>query len=63
MKDRLKTNYLWNIAPRNRTQTFYTRFMRVPDGPLKSQFTASKEAFSKFCEDALKTRYSRMMEE
>ena len=63
MKDRLGKARAWNIAPRNPTQTAYTRFLKGPSGPLKSQFTESKEMFSKFGEDALKTRYTRMMEE
>jgi len=62
MKDLLGKSRAWNIAPRNKTQNFYTRFLRVPSGPLKSQFTASKEAFCKFGEDALKTRYTDILE-
>jgi hypothetical protein len=63
VKDRLGKARAWNIAPRNPTQTFYARFLKGPGGTLKSQFTASKEEFEKFGEDALKTRYTRMMEE
>jgi hypothetical protein len=38
---------LWNIAPRNRTQTQYTRFLRTPHGELDTMFSKTKSAFEK----------------
>ena len=61
MKDYLNRSAWWNRAPRNRTQTFYTRFLKGPDGALKSQFTDSQDAFKRFGENALKTHYLRDM--
>lgn len=46
---------------KNRTQTFYTRFLKGPSGELKSGFTESQEAFKKFGKDTLKTRYSEYL--
>ncbi len=63
MKDRLNKSQFWNSPVKNRTQTFYTRFLKGPSAELKSQFTASKEAFGKFSENALETRYTELLEE
>jgi len=62
MKDLLGKSRLWNTPVKNRTQTFYTRFLKGPSAELKSQFTASQEAFEKFGKDALKTKYSEYLE-
>jgi len=45
MKNRL--NKLWNIAPRNPTQTRFNRFRTGPDGKLKSGFTDAVEGYDK----------------
>lgn len=63
MKDYLKMARIWNVAPRNRTQTYYTRFLKGPSAEIKSQFTESQKAFKKFGEDAMKTRYSELLGE
>ncbi len=62
MKERLHQSSFWNIAPRNRTQTFYTRFLKGPGAELKSQLTESRESFNGLRENALKTRYSELLE-
>jgi len=62
MKDRLHHGAFWNIAPRNRTQTFYTRFLKGPSAELKSQFTESRDAFHKLSDDTLRTRYTEILE-
>jgi len=49
-----------NLAPKNPTQTMYTRFVKMPTGDLKTSFT---EAFKSTLDtDRLKTRYSSIME-
>ena len=58
MKDILGKSAFWNVAPKNRTQTYYMRFLKGPGAELKSQFTDGVRAFKTFGEDALKTRYS-----
>ncbi len=63
MKDRLSRSAFWNVAPRNRTQTFYMRFLKGPSAEIKSAFTESQKAFKEFGKNALKTRYSEFLEE
>ena len=48
MKNRL--NKLWNIAPKNPTQTRYNRFRTGPNGKMKSGFTDAVEGFEKAME-------------
>lgn len=62
MKDLLGKSSWWNSPAKNKTQTFYTRFLKGPSGEVKSSFTESKKAFEDFGKDCLKTRYSEMME-
>jgi hypothetical protein len=45
MKNRL--NKLWNLAPRNPTQTRYNRFRTGPRGELRTGFTDAIESFEK----------------
>lgn len=61
MRDRLNRSAFWNVAPRNRTQTAYTRFLKGPGAGLKSQFTESAAAFRRFGEEALKTSYTEYL--
>jgi hypothetical protein len=63
MKDYLGRSAFWNIAPRNRTQTAYTRFLKGPGAELKSQFTESVAAFKKLGENSLRTRYTEFLED
>ena len=63
MKDRLGASAWVNRAPRNRTQTSYTRFLKGPSGELKSQFTENKRAFDALMKDALRTRYTEFLGE
>lgn len=53
-------NKLWNIAPRNPTQTAYSRFMRGPEGEIKTMFTESRLAWDKEMRDRLKTPYDEL---
>jgi hypothetical protein len=62
VRDLLGTSAWVNRAPKNRTQTIYTRFIKGPSGELKSGFTESQAAFKDFGKDALKTRYSEYWE-
>jgi hypothetical protein len=52
-------NKLWNLAPRNPTQTAMTRFLRGPESGLKSAFSASHDAFEKNMSDRLNTDYDQ----
>lgn len=61
MKNRLNT--LWNVAPRNPTQTAYTRFLRNPSEPLKTAFSIAQESFDKEMADRLKTSYSDLLDD
>jgi len=63
MRDRLNRSAFWNVAPRNRTQTTYTRFLKGPGAELKSQFTESVAGLRKIGETALRTRYSEFLED
>lgn len=63
MRDRLNQSSWWNRAPRNRTQTYYTRFLKGVTAPLGSRFTKSLDAFQRFGKDALTTRYSEYIGE
>jgi len=45
MKNRL--NLLWNIAPKNPTQTRYLRFRTTPSGKLRTGFSDAVEGFEK----------------
>ena len=47
MKDAIGQNMLYNIAPRNPTQTAFRRFARVPHGVMRSAFSDSQESFTK----------------
>lgn len=57
----IKKNVLWNIFPRNPTQTRYFRFLKGPDSEIKTMFTESVSKFSKKNKDRLKTRYTRLL--
>ena len=59
MKNRL--NRLWNVAPKNPTQTKYNRFRTGPDGKLKSGFTDAIEAYDKAMKE-YKTIYEKFLE-
>jgi hypothetical protein len=61
MKDRLGTSAWVNRAPRNMTQTYYTRFLKGSSAELKSSFTEGRDRFNRMMEDALKTRYSELL--
>ncbi len=50
-------NPLLNIAPRNRTQTSYTRFLKQPGGEIRTAFSESRSAFRKTMDDAMKSPY------
>ena len=58
MKNRL--NRLWNVAPKNPTQTKYNRFRTGPDGKLKSGFTDAVEGYDKARKD-YKTIYEKFI--
>ena len=51
---------LWNLAPRNETQTAYTRFLRGPESEIKSAFTNSQSQWQKEMTDRLKTDYDEL---
>lgn len=61
MKNRL--NKLWNIYPKNPTQTRYFRFLRGPDSEIKTQFTESVGNFNKKKKDLFLTKYSKFLGE
>lgn len=46
MKDLTGANMLWNVAPKNETQTAFRRFARVPHGEVRSMFSDSAEEFA-----------------
>jgi hypothetical protein len=60
MKNRL--NALWNIAPRNPTQTAYTRFLKTPEGRMRTAFTDAQDAFQAMGDNVLKTAYSDILD-
>ena len=62
MRDLLHKSVWWNRAPKNPTQTTYTRFLKGPSAEIKSAFTENKDRLQKFGENALKTRYSEYLE-
>jgi hypothetical protein len=47
MKDRIRTDWFRNLAPRNPTQTRYRRFVRTPRAESMDAFSCSKRAFEK----------------
>jgi len=47
MKDRIRTAWYRNLAPRNPTQTRYRRFVRGPGAEMQDAFSQSKKAFTK----------------
>ena len=49
-----------NLSPKNPTQTMYTRFVKMPDGPLKSAFTESLKNTLDI--DRLKTRFTHLID-
>jgi len=62
MKDRLERHRFWNVPPRNPTQTRYVRFLKMPGGKLKTRFTNIQDSFNDALKNALKTRYSDILE-
>ena len=60
MKNRL--NKLWNIAPKNPTQTRYNRFRVGPKGKLKSGFVDAVVSFEKAMKQE-KTLYEKYIGE
>ena len=64
MKDYLGlARNLWNLAPRNPTQTYLTRLERVPGGPLKTAFTEAQDRWAAIQKQALKHSYSEYFED
>jgi hypothetical protein len=53
-----KLDDLWNIAPKNPTQTRYTRFMKMPYSDLITPFSKAQTKFQ-----ALQRRFQRGMED
>jgi len=62
MKDYLHTARFINAAPRNPTQTRYTRFLKGPVHPMESMFTRAGRDWQKRIKDATKTRYSEWLD-
>ena len=62
MKDRLGKARFWNLAPKNPTQTRYTRFLLGPRGKIKTSYTDSLERFEMF-KRRNETIYERMFGE
>ena len=60
MKNRLNT--LWNIFPKNPTQTRYLRFLKTPDSEIKTMFTESVSNFNQKKKDLFLTKYSKFLE-
>jgi len=51
---------LWNLPVKNPTQTAYTRFLRGPEGEIKTAFTNSQSQWQKEMTDRLKTDYDEL---
>jgi hypothetical protein len=53
-------NALYNVFPRNPTETAYMRFLKGPEGDIKTAFSESRLAWDKEMRDRLKTPYEEM---
>ena len=62
MKDRLGKSAWDNLPIKNETQNMYSRFLKMPQGDIKTAFTDSIEWYSKFM-DEHKTVYERLIGE
>ena len=57
----MKKNKFWNIFPKNPTQTAYFRFLKKPDGEIKTGFSESKKRFGSYSKDGLKTEFDDLL--
>lgn len=52
----------WNRAPKNPTQTRWTRFLQTAGGEVESDHTRMKQDFAGMTKDILKTEYTDILE-
>lgn len=62
MRDYLGRSKFINIAPRNPTQTYLRRLVKMPGSGLETIFGDAKRDWERMKRDALKTRYSEFFE-
>lgn len=53
-------NAMWNVAPRGKVQTAFSRFEKMPWGEMKSAFSESQKSWGQQMKDSLKTHYDDM---
>jgi hypothetical protein len=62
MRQKNRLDKLWNIPPQNPTQTRYLRFLRSPEGRLKTMWSEGMERFNQKMVKGIQTAYSELLE-